>query len=229
MTIQIRVISSMATKLLLEDLSKQYQETSGVSVELESVGGVDATNRVLAGEPFDIAILGSGAIQKLIDADRIKSDSRVDLMRSRVAIAVPGGSPHPDISTEDSLREAVLAAHSISFSTGPSGVALADLFEHWGIKEQLADRIQIPPPGTPVGSLLASKEVELGFQQYSELKYVEDIDVLGFMPEAVKIESIFAGGICQASSQQPEAARLLDFYSSEQTVACKREHGMDAA
>lgn len=228
MNAEFRVISSMATRLLLEESLAQYQAATGVEMRLESVGGVDAARRIREGEYFDIAVLASGAIQKLIDDEFIVAGSRVDLLRSEVAVAVPAGLPHPDIGSEEALRNAVLSAESIGYSTGPSGAALASLFERWGIDGQIAARIEIPPPGVPVGSLLAAGKLALGFQQFSELMNIDGIDVLGPLPDPVGIETVFSGGICSCSRNREAAARLLEFLRSDEIEDCRRRHGMQA-
>ena len=136
MSTQIKGISSMATRQVLADLVANFQRQTGQSVHIESVGGVDAAKRVQAGEAFDVVILASDAIDKLIASGQVLP-GRVDLVHSGVAVAVRAGAAQPDISSEDAVRAAVLAARSVSYSTGPSGVALAKLFERWGIAEQI--------------------------------------------------------------------------------------------
>jgi molybdate transport system substrate-binding protein len=121
----------------------------------------------------------------------------------------------------------VLAARTVGYSTGPSGVALAKLFERWGIADQIRDRIVTPPPGTPVGTLIARGEVELGFQQRSELIHIEGIDVLGPLPPPVQIVTTFSAAV-SARARHPEAARaLLEFLASPAVTEAKCGHGMD--
>lgn len=229
MSTQIKGISSMATRQVLAELVEGYQRQSGQAVHIESVGGVDAAKRVQAGEAFDVVILASDAIDKLMTAGHVQAGSKVDLVRSGVAVAVRAGAPKPDISSEDAVRAAVLAARNISYSTGPSGVALAQLFERWGIAEQIKDRIVTPPPGTPVGSLVAKGEVELGFQQLSELINLEGITVLGPLPPAIQIITTFSAGVC-AGSQQGDAVRaMLAYMNTTEAAAVKRRQGMDPA
>jgi len=219
----------MATRQLLADLCAAWEAREGGAVALESVGGVDAAKRVQAGEPFDIVVLASDAIDKLLEAGKVLAGSKVDLVRSGVAVAVKAGAPRPDISSEEALRRALLSAPSIGYSTGPSGTALVKLFERWGIAGEIKSRIVQAPAGVPVGSLVARGEVALGFQQLSELMYLEGIDLCGPMPEAVQIITTFSGGVC-ASSHLPEAARrLLDFMASPAAAAAKRRQGMDPA
>jgi len=120
----IRAISSMATRLLLADLARDYQAQSGLELRLESVGGVDAARRVQAGEAFDAVLLAADAIERLIASGHVRPDSRIDWVRSPVALAVRAGAPQPDVGSEAALRQAVQAARSLGVSTGPSGTAL---------------------------------------------------------------------------------------------------------
>ena len=229
MTTDIKGISSMATRLVLADLVAAFEQQSGCRVAIESVGGVDAARRVQAGEAFDVVILASDAIDKLIASGHVLAGSRVDLVRSGVAVAVRAGAPRPDIATEDALREAVRAARSISYSTGPSGVALAGLFERWGIAGEIKNRIVTPPPGVPVGSLVARGEVELGFQQLSELMHLEGITVLGPLPPAIQIITTFSAGVCSGTHHAEAVRAMLTFMNTPQAAEAKRRQGMDPA
>ena len=230
MSIRIAVISSMATKALLADLTRQFQQAHPeIEAQVESVGGVDAAKRVQAGEAFDVVALASDAIEKLVAAGHLLAETRVDIVRSAVAVAVPAGAPRPDISTEAALKAAVLAAPTLGYSTGPSGVQLARLFEHWGIAAEIAPRIVTPPPGVPVGSLVAKGEVALGFQQLSELMNLPGITLLGGLPEAVQIVTTFSAAQTVPSTQTAATRNYLDFLASAATAATKRQHGMEPA
>lgn len=224
----LKLISSMATRQLLVELAATWQQVNGVEVVIESVGGVDAAKRVQAGEAFDGVVLASDAIEKLVSGGHVLAGSRVDLVQSRVAVAVKAGAARPDISTESLLRSAIEAAPTIGYSTGPSGVALVKLFERWGIAESVQSRIVQAPPGVPVGTLVARGEVALGFQQLSELLPLEGITVLGTMPEAVSITTIFSAASCAVSTQGEILGRLLAFMTSGEATAVKQRHGMDA-
>ncbi len=226
----LRLISSMATKPLLADLVALYKtQAPDVQIDVESVGGVDAAKRVEAGEAFDGVVLASNAIDKLIASGHVLTGTRTDLVLSGVAVAVPAGAPVPDISTEAALKAAILAAPTLGYSTGPSGVQLAKQFEIWGIADEIAPRIVQAKPGVPVGSLVAKGEVALGFQQLSEMLGVQGITIVGGLPKAVEIITTFSGSVA-ATCQQPEAMRaLLAFWQSGACDALKRQHGMDPA
>lgn len=219
----------MATRQVLAELTAAYRAASGVEVAIESVGGVDAAKRIASGEAFDVVILAADAIDKLIAGASVLPDSRVDLVRSPVAIAVREGAPLPDVSNEDTLRRAVLAASSLGYSTGPSGTALLALFARWGLAEQLRSRIVQAPAGVPVAQLVAEGRVELGFQQLSEMLTAPGIRVVGGMPIGTEIITTFSGGVC-AASRQPEAVRaLLAFMQSPAAADTICRYGMEPA
>jgi len=222
-------ISSMATRKVLADLAAAYTKFSGRAVAIESVGGVDAARRVQAGEAFDAVLLASDAIDKLEASGHVLAGSRVDLMQSAVAMAVRAGAPQPEVGSEEGVKQAVLAARSISFSTGPSGVYLNQLFERWGIAAAIAPRLVQAPPGVPVGTLVARGEVELGFQQMSELMHLDGITVLGTLPAAIACVTTFCGGICATSTQAEAARDMLQFMASPAAAAAKRRQGMEPA
>ena len=229
--IHITGISSMATRQVLAELTTAFSERSGHTIAIESVGGVDAAKRVQAGEAFDVVILASDAIDKLIAAGAIVPGSRVDLVRSGVAVAVRAGNELPDIASEEAVKRAVLAAKCISYSTGPSGVALAKLFERWGIADEIKGRMVQAPPGVPVGTLVASGEVALGFQQLSELLHVEGITIVGPLPATIQITTIFSAGLpARRDMDKTRTAAiksLLNFMTSPEADAAKRRQGME--
>ena len=182
-----------------------------------------------AGEAFDAVVLAAAAIDQLTAAGRVVPGTRADLVRSGVAVAVRAGAPAVDIGSEAAVREAVRSATSVSYSTGPSGVHLQQLFERWGIAEEIRPRLVQAPPGVPVGSLVARGEVALGFQQLAELMNLPGITVLGPLPPAIQIITVFSAGMSVTSTQAEAVHAFLNWASSPATADIKRRNGMEAA
>jgi molybdate transport system substrate-binding protein len=221
-------ISSMATRQILAELTVAWRARGG-DVVFESVGGVAAARRVLDGEPLDVVVLAADAIGRLADADRLVAGSKVDMAVSEVAIAVRSGAPQPAVGTEAELRQAVLSARTIGYSTGPSGEALQELFGRWGITDQVRSRLVQAPPGVPVGALIAAGDAELGFQQKSELLHADGVEVIGTMPPGHEIVTTFSAAICRTCTRIEAARALLDFVCSPAADAAKLRHGMRPA
>ena len=217
----------MATRQVLGELARAWEQRSGKQVQLESVGGVDAAKRVAAGEAFDCVILASDALDKLIAAGHAVGP-RVDIVDSGVAVAFKAGGLRLEIASEEALKRAVLAAASVGYSTGPSGTALLKLFERWGIAQELQGRLVQAPPGIPVGLLVARGEVAMGFQQLSELVHLEGIAIAP-MPAAVQINTTFSGAVCATSTQAETVRELLAFMASPEAAEAKRRNGMQPA
>jgi molybdate transport system substrate-binding protein len=224
----LQLISSMATRAVLRELADLCQATTGRTVTTEAAGGVDVARRVRAGDAPDIVVLASDVVSTLIDEGHLRA-GRVDLVKSGVAVAIRAGSARPDIGSEDGLRRAVLAAATLSYSTGPSGTHLEKTFERWGVLATIRERVVVPPPGVPVGTLVADGRAELGFQQLSELATLPGIEVVGPLPPEVQTLTVFSGAVA-ARCTRPEAARtVLDCMASPAAAEVIRRHWMEPA
>jgi len=211
------------------ELAAGFESKSALPVHLEAVGGVDAAKRVRAGDIFDVVVLARNVIDDLMVERHIVDGSRVDVATSPIAVAVRTSAARPEIDSADAVKRAVLAAGRIGYSTGPSGTYLSRLFTDWGIADAVKDRITIAPPGVPVASLVARGEIDLGFQQLSELTGVDGVEVLGMLPSEIQSLTTFSGGVARTSTQPEVARRLLEFLVSPDVAEVKRQHGMAAA
>lgn len=221
----LTLVSSMATRELLKTLAATWSANTGRAVQATAAGGVDVAKRVRAGEEFDVVVLASNVIDELIGENRL-SGPRVDVVRSGIGIAIRSGAPAMPVASEGEVRDAVRAARTISCSTGPSGAYLQKLFERWGVLEEIRGRLVVPPPGVPVGSLVADGKVDLGFQQLSELIGVAGIEVLGPLPPAIQQLTVFAGAV-RVSPEVVDARSLLEFLGSASHADVRARAGME--
>lgn len=195
-------------------------------VHLQALGGIEVARRVAQGEAADVVVLARDSIDTLVAQGHLRADSCRDLMRSLVAVAWPSAQPRPDLSSLEALRQTVLAARSIAYSTGPSGLALMDRLAQWGLLDRVRDRLVQAPPGVPVGQLLAQGQAELGFQQRSELMGLPDI-AWALLPEPAQIVTVFSAAVTAASRQAQAARQWIDFCAS--ASADLQLHGMEPA
>lgn len=224
----IRLLSSMAPRALLKELSERYYATSRQAILCEAAGGVDVARRVRAAEPVDLVVAARNTIEELAREGHLRNEIS-DIAQSGIAVAVKSTAPAPDVSTVDLVRTAVIEAPSISYSTGPSGVYLEECFRSWGILDALQARIVVPPPGVPVASLLATGTAALGFQQLSELVGVPGIKVVGPLPKEIQLLTVFAGAMTRSGTHGEIAKRFLEFMISPELDDVRRQFGMDAA
>ncbi len=223
-------MASLAIREAYLELVPQFEKQSGHKVVTEWAGMVDIKKRVLAGEIVDLVVGSASALDELIQARKL-APGRVDLAKSGVAVAVAlrAGAPRPDIGSGAALKRALLAAKSIGCSSGPSGVYLAELFKRMGIAEQLKAKIAQTPPGTAVGPLIARGEVEIGFQQLSELLPTQGIDIIGPLPPDVQLITVFSAA-AHAGAKQAEAAKAWTrFLASPAAAPVMRKKGLDPA
>lgn len=212
----------MAIRHVLGELAGATAAAGLGSVTLEAAGGVEAAERVAeGGTTYDLVFLSDSALGRLAEGGFLDTTTIAPLMISQTAVAVrdpsveqsacSGGVAYSD---DRGVRDALRAARRVGYSTGPSGAALMGLIQRWGIAEMLADRLVQAPPGIPVAALLASGDVDLGFQQLSELIGQPGIRILGVMPPRCAIDTVFGGAVTSISAERHRAGRILAFFAS---------------
>lgn len=229
---EIRVISSGGFTAAYRQLVPLYEQASGhtvISSYGASIGNAPDSipSRLARGERFDVLILSDGGLEALVQQGHVQAGSRVDLGRSLIGASVRKGTPKPDISTVDALRQALLNARSIAYSASASGTYLStELFARLGVAEQMqgkARRIL----SERVGAVVARGEAELGFQQVSELLPFTELDFVGTLPDAVQQAIFFSAGIGR-EAQSPQAARhLVRFLASPAAAPIVRSTGLE--
>ena len=225
----MKVIASLAIKAAYLELVPAFQRQSKEKVETQWVGMADIRKRMLAGEVSDVVIGSAALIEDLIAGGSLDSRSRVDLAKSEVGAAVRAGARKPDIGSVKALKSALRAAKSIVYSSGPSGVYLAELFQRLGIAEELKSKVTQAPPGVLVGELVARGDFELGFQQVPELRQVRGIAYVGRLPREVQVTTVFSGAVHSKSPQSKAGNALLRHLASGAAQRVLRKHGLEPA
>jgi molybdate transport system substrate-binding protein len=224
---EIRVLSTQATEQAYRELVPQFEKASGHKVTTVFTGTLDANKRLAAGETYDLLIMSAPSIEEQIKTGKVVAGSRVDLAKSGVGVGVKAGAPKPDISTTEALKRTLLAAKSIGYSTGPSGVYMIGVFQRMGIADEIKHKLKQTPTGVFVGGIIANGEAEIGFQQVSELSHFAGVDYVGPLPAEIQQFTIFSSGIIAGTKEAEAAKALVSFITAPAAAAAFKRIGME--
>jgi molybdate transport system substrate-binding protein len=216
---EVRVMISGGLTAAFNALVPEFERATGNKV-LVAYGPSMGTTvnaipvRLERGEPADVLIMVGYALGDLVKNGKVVADSRVDLVKSLIGVAVKTGAPKPDISSADAVKHALLAAKSIAYSDSASGVYVStEMFAKLGIADEMKDKAR-KIPATPVGEIVAHGDAEIGFQQISELKPVQGIDIVGPLPAELQKVTVFSAGIATVSKEPDAGKTLIKFLAS---------------
>jgi molybdate transport system substrate-binding protein len=228
---EIKVMISGGFSAAYRQLIPDFERATGNKVETAFGPSMGATpeaipNRIERGEPVDVVIMVSSALDGLIAKGKVARDSRVDLAKSTIGVAVREGAPVPDIGSTEALKRALLAAKSIAYSDSASGVYIStEMFKRLGIEDEVKPKSRMIP-AEPVGKVVARGEAEIGFQQISELRPIAGIVMVGPLPPEVQKVTIFSAGIARASKDPAAAKTLIAYLKSVSAEPVIRSTGL---
>jgi len=223
---EIKVIGSPGVREIYTRLVPEFEKATGNKVVTTWDGVTNVTKRVSAGETADLVLLPAANIDQLLNEGKLLG-GRVDVAKSGIGVAIRAGAPKIDIATSDGLRKALLAAKSIAYSAGPSGVHMVALIAEWGLTDQLKAKITPVPVPTQIGEVVARGDAEIGFQQISELLPVKGIDYLGPLPADIQETTVFSAALHKAASAPEAAQALVKFLTAPASVPVIRKAGME--
>jgi molybdate transport system substrate-binding protein len=224
---EIKVLSTQATEQSYRELTPQFEQATGHKVTTIFTGTLDADKRLAAGERYDLLIMSSPSIDAHLKDGTLVPGSRVDLAKSGVAVGVKAGAPKPDIGSTEALKKTILAAKSIGYSTGPSGNIVMRLFQRLGVLDEIRPKLKQTATGVFVGSIIASGEVEIGFQQISELSQFQGVDYVGPLPADIQEYTTFSSGIMKDAKEAEPARALVRFLTAPDAAPVYRKKGME--
>jgi molybdate transport system substrate-binding protein len=229
---EVRVMISGGLTAAYKALVPEFERLTGHKV-LTAYGPSMGTTtnaipvRLERGEAADVLIMVDYALDNLAKEGKVISDSRVELVKSPIGVAVKSGTPKPDISTSDALKRALLAVKTVAYSDSASGVYVStEMFGKLGITDAMKDKAR-KIPATPVGEIVARGDAEIGFQQVSELKPVEGIDIVGPLPDELQKITVFSAGIASVSKEPDAGKALIRFLASPAARGEIVKSGMD--
>jgi molybdate transport system substrate-binding protein len=234
---EVRVMISAGYYQVYADLGPAFERATGhklVTTRGPSMGDSPEAipTRLARGETADVVILDGGAADELAHKGFVRADTKVELALSQIGMVVRAGAAKPDISNVEAFTRLLLAVQSIGYSDSGSGTYLSTvLFPKLGIADQIARKsrkVRGPPSGEPVAAVVARGEVEIGFQQVSELIHTPGVTFVGALPPDLQPGFSFAGAITTAAKQPDAAMALLRFLSSPQAQETLTKNGLKA-
>ncbi len=227
MTDPVEVLSSIATKEAYLELVPKFERETGHKVATTWAGTVDIMKRMAAGEVFDLIIMSSAELDELIRQGKVAPGSRVDIAKSGIGVAVRAGAPRPDIGSAEALKRTLRAAKTVGYTSGPSGVYMAKLIEQMGIADEIKPKFRSVPSGGTIGTIVASGDCELGFQQVSELVHIKGVDMIGPLPPEVQRITVFSTGLHAGAKHAEAAKNLVRFLTAPASHAVLKAAGLE--
>jgi molybdate transport system substrate-binding protein len=221
----VRLLSTLALMGAVRHLADRYEAEQRTRIDADFAPTLALLDRLRGGEGADVVVLTREGLDDLAAEGIVVADSRVDLARSYVGIAVKAGADHPDIATETALRATLQGARVAYSRIGASGIFFAQLIERMGIASEINARARIVPSGFTAERLVAG-EADLAVQQISELKQVAGVEVVGPIPLEMQSPVVFSAGRLAASKRVAQAHELLKYLASPEASPVLRESGL---
>ena len=208
----------------LERLTKKEVVTASTSI---GTGENSIPSRLKRGEVVDIVIVSENVLRQFIKDDLVLAEGWASIARSTIGMAVRAGAPKPDISTADALRRTLLKAKSIGYSASVSGQYLTtELYQRLGIAEQVLGKSRFVGGGERVGAVIARGEVEIGFQQISELLPVAGIEHITPLPAELQKVTSVAAGVAARAPDRLLARSVIAYLASPESANAIRHSGL---
>jgi molybdate transport system substrate-binding protein len=228
---EIRVLSVLGMRAVLEDLAPRFEQVTGhrLTLTMTTLGG--AVKRVQAGEAHDVAVVPQRGMDRFVaDGKAARNDVAV-VARSTIGVAVRKGAPKPDLSSPDSFRRALLGAGSLTYPNpehgAASGIHFARMLERMGIAAEMQSKTVFLPKAGPVGVLVAKGDAEIAVHQIQELMPVAGIDIVGPLPAELQDVLVFAAAIMTGAGDRAASQAFVDFLRAPASAQVIKAKGME--
>ncbi len=226
---EVNVVASTAMREVLEALVPMFERASGHKVAVSFLSGAVLPVKMKEGVQADLVVTTPATIDELVTAGKVVANTRVDFVRSGAGVAVRAGAKKPDIATPEALKAALLAARSVGYSQGPSGVHFMSVLARLGIADEIKAKGVVPPLGQRVGTLIAKGDAEIGVQQITELLQIPGIDFVGPLPKELQANIVYSTATPSNAKEKDAAAALVKFLSSEPALPVIKKVGLEPA
>jgi len=227
----VNVLISGGFSSAYEQLLPEFERTSGIKVTTRSGASQGAGPQTIAaqlarGVSADVVILSREGLSELIAANRIIAGTDLDLARVPLGVAVRAGTPKPDVSTVEAIKQLLLKAKTVAVPGSTSGIWLrTDLFPRLGIVEKI--NVKATPRGTQATEMVAEGGADLAVMPVSEILHAAGVDFAGSLPPEIQFVQLFSAAVVAGSGDIERAKRLIEFLASARASEAIRKSGME--
>jgi molybdate transport system substrate-binding protein len=223
----LKILGAGPVKRGVSKLAAEFEKKTGHRVTVEFVGAPSVSERVLAGEAVDVAVVPQAAMDEFEKQARIVAGTRGLMGRSRMGIVVRKGAPLPDISYTDAFKRAMLDAEAIVCNVASSGVYMVKLLEKLGLGDATRDRILKLPDTVKVMEHVAGASARaVGVGQLAEISELA-IALVAPLPDAIQNVTAYHAAVTAASNEQEAAAALARFLAAPEAKPVFAATGID--
>jgi molybdate transport system substrate-binding protein len=224
---EIKVLATSSLKQALDKLGPEFERKSGHTIVSEYGTSAPLKRQIDAGKPFDLAILVPASLDALIKDGKIAADTRVDIARSAVGVAIRKGAPKPDTGSAETLKRTLLQANSISYSgQGASGKYFTGLLDRLGIAAEVKPKLRPLPSGDVVGPV-AKGEIEIAVITLANIVGVAGVELAGLLPRDMQHYTIYTAGVAAGAKNAEAAKALIALLMAPETTPSIEAAGME--
>jgi len=224
---EIAVLATTSLRQALEKLGPQFERASGHKLNYQLGTSAPLKRQIDDGAPFDLAILVPASLDALIKEGKVQPETRVDVARSAIGVAVKAGAPKPETDSAEALTRTLLAAKSISYSgEGASGKYFTGLLERLGIAAEVTPKLRPLPSGEAVAPV-AKGEVEMAVITLANILGVPGVEIAGLLPRDMQHYTVYTAGVATTSRNAEAAKALIALLMAPDTTPAIEAAGME--
>jgi molybdate transport system substrate-binding protein len=224
---ELKIFGSRVTKMMMADVGPGFEQSTGFTPVVVTDVAAVMKRRIEGGEPFDLAVLVDFQTDGLIKAGKLLADSRANVMKAGIGVAVKRGAPKPDISTVEAFKHTLLEAKSITYlKEGASTLHLVKVFAQLGIADALRGKT-VQPMTESVSEAVAAGEVELGIIVIPNILSVPGAELVGPIPPELQSYIVFTAAVSAQSAHQQAARDLIKLLTSPAAIPLIKAKGME--
>ena len=213
---EIKVLSAGAVKGIVAELAEAFRQETGHTIAIRTGTAGEIRQKMTAGDPAEVVFVTDTVIEQLSATGVVVADSRVDIARTGIGVAVREGTPAPDISTPDTFKQAVLAAKSIVYTDpaigATSGIYFAAVLQRLGIADAVKDKTVLWPGGYAAEALVKGR-AELCVHQISEILPVKGVTLVGPLPRELQKITTYSAALSSRAAT-PDVGRAFIAFAS---------------